>query len=672
METYQYKEEKIKCSCLHTDGQYYDEYAYTVYSFPYDMLETGKRKNYSTVYGTFDIETTNMIKDDAKTAFMYHWQACISGYVVFGRYWEEFIFLLYQLETRLNLSPDNKMVFYVHNLSFEFHFMYMFILFDNVFATDPHKVLKCSNDYFEFRCSYYLSNMSLQKFIENEPGTIHAKGSGDLDYRILRTPDTILSEKEKGYCYNDVAGLYEAVTSRLKHDTLTTIPLTSTGYVRRDGRQAMKRNRHNRERFIQNRLYKDEYRMCVNAFRGGDTGSSRFYGGMILDNVRSYDRASAYPFEMLAMEFPEKFVQYDCDSYDEIQGACDNHHVIIGTFRFENIRIKDDAPDAYISVSKCQQFDKHGLFYNGRILTADYVVMTCTNIDIDIINDIYDYDNMYYGNIYIARTRMLPEEYINVVYKYYYDKSTLKHDPEHYYEYMKSKNKLNSLFGMMVTSIVRNEIEFKNGNFIEKLPDIDTALDKFYKSRNSFLSYQWGIFVTAYARKHLYDGIKACGIDAVYWDTDSVKFLGDHDKDFEMINADINNQCEKAGIKNYVDVNGERFYMGVFEKEKGYNRFITYGAKKYAYEQNGKTGVTVAGLSKSKGASELERTGGIESFTLGKVFHNSGRTTATYNNEDIHYITVNGCTFLTASNIAIFDTTYELGITDTMKQILLL
>lgn len=672
METYRYRKEKIKCECLHTDDKYHTEYAYTVYSFPYHLIEAGKRKHYSTSFGTFDIETTNMNVNDHKYAFMYHWQACINNYVVFGRYWEEFILFLYQLKIRLNLSKECKFIFYVHNLSFEFHFMYNFILFDNVFATDPHKVLKCSNEFFEFRCSYYLSNMSLEKFIQNEPGTIHAKSTNDLDYRTIRTPVTLLTEREYGYCFNDVAGLYEAVTSRLQHDTLTTIPMTSTGYVRRDARQAMKKNRYNRERFLQNRLFETEYNMCVNAFRGGDTASSRYYAGMILDNVGSYDRASAYPFEMIAMEYPEKFIPYDCKSYEEIQEECNNHHVIIGTFRFENIRIKEEAPDAYISISKCHSFDKHGLFYNGRLLKAEYVTLTCTNIDIDIINDIYEYNSMYYGNIYMARTRMLPEEYRNVIYKYFYEKSLLKHDPDHYYEYMKAKNKLNSLFGMMVTSIVRNDIEFKNGEFTEHHSNIPDALDNFYKTRNSFLSYQWGIFVTAYARKHLYDGIKACGIDTVYWDTDSVKYLGNHDQDFEQINNAINIQCEKAGIKNYIDIHGERYYLGIFEKEKSYDRFITWGAKKYAYERNGKCGVTVAGLSKSKGAAELQKSGGIESFTLGKKFNDSGRTTATYNNEPIHYITVNGCTFLTASNIAIFDTTYKLGITDTMKQILLL
>ena len=664
--------EKIKCLCLHSDNKYYQEYAYTAYSFPYYDLVASKGKHYSKSIATFDIETTNMIINDKKTAFMYHWQLCIDGHVIFGRTWEELILCLYNIEKALHLDKNNKLVIYVHNLSFEFHFMYNFILFNDVFATEPHKILKCSNDLFEFRCSYFLSNMSLKKFIENEPDTIHIKGEGDLEYRKVRTPDTTLSEKEYGYCYNDVMGLYEAVKARLRHDTLNTIPLTSTGYVRRDARNSMKKNRHNRERFINGTLNDKEYKQVYDAFRGGDTASNRMYAGMILSDVHSFDRASAYPFEMLTQEFPDKLVAYDCTSLDEMYEYCSNHHVVIGTFRFENIRIRDTSPDAYISISKCTAYDKHGLFYNGRILTADYVVLTCTNIDINIIRDVYTFDNVYYIDLYSSRTRLLPDEYREVIYEYFRKKCELKGDPDHYYEYMKSKNKLNSLYGMMVTSIVRNDITFNNGVFDISTPELEAALKKYYSTRNSFLSYQWGVFVTAYARKHLYDGIRLCGIDAVYWDTDSVKFMGDHESDFENLNNIINNECKSRGIKNYVVVNGKRFYLGVFEKEHPYNRFITWGAKKYAYEQNEKVGVTVAGLSKSKGAAELERSGGLEAFTLGKVFNDSGRTTATYNNEQIHMLTVNGCTFYTASNLAVFDTTYELGITDTMRQILLL
>ena len=160
------------------------------------------------------------------------------------------------------------------------------------------------------------------------------------------------------------------------------------------------------------------------------------------------------------------------------------------------------------------------------------------------------------------------------------------------------------------------------------------------------------------------------GLDTIYCDTDSVKFIGNHDKEFEAYNERLNKECEEKGIRNYTEVNGKRFYMGIFDKEKGYDEFITLGAKKYAFLQNGKLGITVSGLSKKKGAEELEKKGGLRRFQRNEVFYNSGRTIAQYNSAEVHDITVNGCTFSTASNLAIVDTTYTLGITDTMLDII--
>ena len=109
------------------------------------------------------------------------------------------------------------------------------------------------------------------------------------------------------------------------------------------------------------------------------------------------------------------------------------------------------------------------------------------------------------------------------------------------------------------------------------------ALDKYYKNHRSFLNYSWGVFVTAYARRELEDGLNIAGLDTIYCDTDSVKFIGNHDKEFEAYNERLNKECEEKGIRNYTEVNGKRYYMGIFDKEKGYDEFITLGAKKYAF-----------------------------------------------------------------------------------------
>lgn len=659
--------------CLHADGKYYREFAYDYFDFPYHELIPSLKGGYNVSFMTFDIETTNVHEDDQKYAFMYHWQACIDDKVVFGRTWQQFIAFMYQVEKNLQLSEKHKLVVYVHNLSFEFHFLYDFILFDNVFATEAHKVLKCSNELFEFRCSYMLSNMSLKKFIENSEGCIHVKGEGDLDYKTKRTPITELTLREKGYCFNDVKGLHEAIEYMLRFDTLRTIPITSTGYVRRDCRKAMRKNKKNRENFLNWQIDADLYLLIKEIFRGGNTASSRYLADQILENVESWDIHSAYPFVMAAMKYPTKFIKYSIVSLEELEQLIKEGKAVIGRFRFENISIKPNTPIAYIPFSKCIKCDPDAIIYNGRIIKAKYVEISLTEVDYNIIKGEYDFTDIFIKDSYTSVKRYLPDELLEVMFDYFEKKSKLKNDPSMYYEYVKAKNKLNAIYGMIATDIIRDEVEFKNGEFkiyTTLEPNIQEALNKYYNSRNSFLTYQWGMYVTAYTRMILEEGFKISGIDGVYGDTDSCKYIGDHRAEFEALNQRIRDFCERNGRKYYIDVDGERFELGTFENDACYDRFITLGAKKYAFEKEGKLGITVAGLSKKEGAKELAKKGGLEYFKNGEVFQNSGRTTATYNNEPIHFIRYRGERILTASNVAIFDTTYELGITDTMMQVL--
>lgn len=670
----------FKVNCLY-DNEYRYETAYDVNEIDYrqltfSILKDKKDIEYISLPITFDIETST-IKDEYKTlkedrdiyeGFMYHWQVCLFGKVIFGRTWKDIKYLFDTLIECFTLGADRKIVCYVHNLSYEFHFMYKFFNFTNVFATDKHKILRCEYNGIEFRCSYYLSNMSLKKFIENSEGAHHQKGSGDLDYRKTYTPSTVLTEKELGYCYNDVLGLYESILSLLKDDDLTTIPMTSTGYVRRDCRNTMRTNKSNRKDFLSSKLDLTTYNLLKECFRGGNTASNRYMTDMIIKNVSSYDISSSYPYAMISEKYPTgQFMECSIEDIEELN-FYNKKYCTIGRYIFRNVRIKKNVPIPYIAYSKANYCSKPTC-YNGRILECEELEISITNIDYDIIKNQYDFDELFVHDFYISRKKMLPKELRDVIHEFYFKKTTLKGDEDHLYEYMKSKNKLNGIYGMTVTDILHDIIHFdsKSGEFsIEKEQDIG----KYYNSRNNFLTYQWGVFVTAYARRNLQRAIDGVGMDVIYCDTDSVKYVGNHDNVFEEINGDIIEYCERNNIINYVDFKGERFYMGIFDKEKGYDRFITLGAKKYAFEQKGKIGITVAGLSKKDGAIELTKKGGLKYFRDGEVFYNSGRTVAQYNNDDIHYITVNGEKIETASNIAIYDTTYTLGMTDEMKSII--
>ena len=669
----------IRCDCQLKTTRCI-QYAYRYDEFPFsilkkDIVKSGNHKMYQRHPMTFDIETSKIPKDNEGhyEAYMYIWQVCIEGNVVFGRRWEELQEFMQKVVAAYKLSEDERVVVYVHNLSFEFQFIQDYFKFVDVFAMASRSILTAKTAHLEFRCSYKLSNMSLAKFIENTPNTLHYKGVDDLDYSTVRTPDTPLTEVELGYCFNDVKGLYECVMELLKEDNIATIPLTSTGYVRRDCRNAMNKNKNNRKMFLRSRLSLLQYKLLRECFRGGNTAGDRYLTNLILKNVGSYDLSSSYPFQMIARDYPLGKWNYGAIRNLETLEEYNKKYCTIARYSFKNIRLREEKPIPYIPQSKCLALGDDREIYNGRILHADFLTISMTNIDFDVVKEQYEYDEIAVEEFHYSRKGLLPKELRDTIMYYFEKKSKLKGDEEHYYEYMKSKNKLNSIYGMTVTNILNTEIEYHDGEYTEKKmteEEMEEALDKYYKNHRSFLNYSWGVFVTAYARRELEDGLNIVGLDTIYCDTDSVKYIGDHDKEFESYNERLNRQCLEKGVVNYAEVNGKRYYMGIFDKEHGYDEFITLGAKKYAFLQNGKLGITVSGLSKKKGAEELEKKGGLRRFQRNEVFYNSGRTIAQYNSAKVHNITVDGCTFSTASNLAIVDTTYTLGISDTMLDII--
>ena len=208
--------------------------------------------------------------------------------------------------------------------------------------------------------------------------------------------------------------------------------------------------------------------------------------------------------------------------------------------------------------------------------------------------------------------------------------------------------------------------------------DLDETLSKFYKNRNNFLSYQHGLWITAGSRLRLRKMLQKVGEDVIYCDTDSIKFINDkHEAEFEEMNNIIIQEALKAGA--YAETaEGEIKYMGVWDDETItktgekhlYEDFRVLGAKKYVYRQGDKITSTIAGVNKKAGAKFFKENG-IEAFEINTKIENSGHLTDYYNDQNIHVITVNGDTFLTASNVALVDNTYTIGVTGEYEDLIL-
>ena len=114
----------------------------------------------------------------------------------------------------------------------------------------------------------------------------------------------------------------------------------------------------------------------------------------------------------------------------------------------------------------------------------------------------------------------------------------------------------------------------------------------------------------------------------VYSDTDSVKYLGDL-PGLDAYNKECRERAEKAGAIS-TDPQGVTHYMGEYESDGTYDRFITLGAKKYAAEKHGEIEITISGVGKKEGAKEL---GCLENMHEGFTFYDAGGLEAVYNDK---------------------------------------
>ena len=590
----------------------------------------------------FDIETTSFFIKDGKVitqdemsklpskeqkkvdkrAISYIWMFGINGYCIFGRKNEEFVELTKMLREVFGLRKKVRLPVYVHNLSYEFGFYKDYLTWDDVFAMDSHKTCYADSDGIEFRCSYILTGMSLSKISENCNRYPCKKKVGDLDYNLIRTPETELTEKELGYCEMDIRVIMNYIKEQIEIEgSVKDIPLTKTGYVRRHCRERCLDRTDRKSYGEYHRLIKSlslgtlEYKQLKKAFSGGYTHANPLNAFVTHENVASYDFSSSYPAVMVSMKYPmSKGRRVVVKKQDELDLLLKTKCCLFDITIY-NLSAKDDVPDYYISESKC--WEKENVFsINGRVKQADKISTTITEVDMEVMRRCYNWEKFTVKNMFVYDKNYLPKQFVDCVLSLYEDKTTLKNVKGKEIEYGLKKELLNSLYGMLVTDINRDEIIYADDWY--KAPgDEYEAIENYNNSENRFISYPWGVWVTAYARRAVWSGILAVGQDDhIYTDTDSIKIANreKHIDYIEKYNNYIDN-CMKAACDYHgfdfnrtrpKTVNGLEKPLGRWDYEETYTRFKTIGAKRYLVEHSdGSKLLTVSGLDKIEGTKYL-------------------------------------------------------------------
>ena len=657
---------------------------YTPYTCPYTELSKipvqkrgpgnpGRRRNqfeYKNVICAFDIETTNI--PVIRQNVMYIWQFAIEGIgVVIGRTWNEFLYFSRQMLGTIDVQTQRYLV-YVHNLSYEFQYLKGIYGFkpEEVFAIKPRKILKCLMfDLFEFRCSYIQTNMSLASFTR-AMGVEFEKLDG-FDYEKERYFDTELSPEELAYCVHDVAGLVQAMRKRMQFsgDNFYKVPLTSTGYCRRDAKAVFQ----NVPRKIIKAQLPDyrTYTYLRRAFRGGNTHASRFYAGVTIHDVKSYDRSSSYPDVLVNHKYPvTKLYEFHDPAYKDFLNYIDiRERAVLAEVEFYNISLKDrwGCGCPYIALSKCDtSHDRQN--DNGRLLKASWACTVITDVDFQIIREQYEWDEIKINVMFHARYGYLPRSFRDLIKDYFKRKTSLKNVKGREEDYRHAKELINSLYGMSAQDPCKPALLYKDDDFIEDDeltgPEI---LQNYYK--RAFMPYSYGVWCTAWARWELQQMIDIAGNGFVYTDTDSVKCVGD--PDFSEYNARcVRNSTRSGGFAS--DPDGVTHYLGVAEYEGEYSEFRTLGAKKYVGREHGKLGITIAGVSKKLGGEELEKAGGIDKFAEGFTFEEAGGLEAIYNDQpkQPYYKRKDGVLVPITSNVYLQPSTYTLGLTAEYRRLL--
>ena len=642
-----------------------------------------KRPKYLNAFFAFDIETSKLV--GTKDSFMYCWQFAFSvnpkedsNYIV-GRSWSQFIELIDIIEKVLN-DPDKKIVCYVHNLSFEFMFLSGVLHFEteNVFNTDKRQVLYCSYKNIEFRCSQMLTNMGLGAFT-SQMKVKHKKLSGaKFNYDKIRYPWSKLKKNELNYCINDVVGLIESLQVFFEEDNYYTIPLTSTGFIRRDMKKAIQDGCSHKYMVSIQPSY-DLFTMLKSAFRGGNTHANRWFVDSILENVKSADRSSSYPDVMCNRQVPKTpFKHLGALKAPGVVKLIKDKKALLMLVNIKGCKLKKDSWSIpYIPINKCTGIKpKDCIMDNGRVLyTKSDFTMVLTDIDLQIILNEYNLGGLIFLDVWASNYGYLPDPIINTIIKYYKLKTELKNVEGQELYYNKSKNKLNAGYGMSVTSPCQMLMLYddghldNDGNLNEWYYDNSKTPEQILEQHNNqgFMPFQWGVWITSWARYELELGLNLASdpFNIIYCDTDSIKYIGDIDF------SDYNNRCIENSTRSGAyanDTKGTTHYMGVFETEDTAELFITQGAKKYCclYPADSENPepylkLTCAGVNKKKGSKELEKAGGITKFKDGFVFIDAGGTNSIYNDRSDYFVNVGKHQLHITKNISIVDDIYTLG-----------
>ena len=613
--------------------------------FIYNKYKGDKTIYYAEDFMACDIESSHNNNENNPKCWITSIQVYFQNKYYLFRKPTEFTSFLCEIINKYELNSNRRLWVLFHNASYDLSYLigffqkYLPYKNDKIILNNRHKIKHYRQGGICILDTYALSNCSLETWGKNL-NVEHKKKVGFYDYTKVIYQDTELTLKEQEYDKYDVLSLYECFEKQLKNygDTVATVPMTSTGYIRRDFRKLAINNRNYIQTFRNNRLNEKEFNLCTKAFSGGFTHGNRFLQEIIVNKIGHRDFRSHYPSQMRCYPLP----------FGKPQIIYDKTKTIHKKEVFNSKIIEEIYPDyssiITIAITKAQlknkqitmpfmQFsklfnvnDKKVHLDNGRVLYFEgFAELVIDNLTFRILKEQYNIQGVI-THVMAFRNCYMPLCLTTTIDKYFKSKSDekiiLNKFKKLYGEFAnetieqddtlrRSKNGLNGTYGMFVQNPIHEQYDV-NYDLIDLVDDIfnpiknekttQEQLDDYYDGRNNFLPYQVGVFVTALARYELYEYIKIIGYEnVIYCDTDSIFYIKtkEIEEKIEKLNELKRENAEKLGAY-IINSKGEKIYYDCFESEEDGKAMKQLHAKCYGIiiEEKGKDVLkaTIAGV----------------------------------------------------------------------------
>lgn len=642
------------------------------------------KPEYSDYLITFDIETTTFTESDEQYTdlylasffrFRFNVNATsdlieASNHIRYVRSWSEVNNYFEALNKQAKRFNKIQIV-YVHNLAYEFDGLikncsFIQSNFDNskLLFIKPRKPAYIRLDNIELRCSYILLNKSLDSL-----GKIYNYPKLNINYRAQYFSFSSLPDIEYTYNERDVKLTMLSILKECKKysyiNTVADIPLTYTSFTRKNNLSinSKKDIKQYKNRNAVQKSYTPEYiQYLEQIYSGGYTHANAFYTFVPLQDIISVDITSSYPDSMVHRYYPFNF--HSCaEGVDVLQwfrfivrqnndlDYVQSHYIkpfkygFFATVTLSDVKLKkyNRTEIPYISVSKIINETFRAVSDNGRLVSADNIIIALTHIDYFLIQQFYDFELVAVDDLfYTSQFRALSNFTLKCVNYYADNKSVLKSLSK------KSKLEKSDFFCKRTEQYIFDDDIIKN---IIKLPkkqrsaELDILLqsakvhlnaqygisvqrlfqetyqyiaesDEYIKvydtelKRDLYRNFEEGLFIPLYSKLNLFTYalfiLLNSSADLIYSDTDSWKIKGDIDTIISLTEAYNNNHNEMTD-------SNQLYNIGQFDMETVYDYFICGGCKKYISLKDGIVTGTIAGVPKiptSEALTELYHTCG--------------------------------------------------------------